>query len=86
MKIKSKLTVKQQWLNIKEACTYAGVSRHTMTRWMDQGLKVARFGKRYLFKKQNIDAFIEGFEVDVDMDDLEKKVMAGLSGLKTGGR
>lgn len=71
--------IKPEWLNIKDACVYAGVSRHTISRWIDSGMKVSRFGKRYLFKKDNIDAFIEGFENEgIDMDEIERKVMAGL--------
>ena len=73
-------SIQPAWLNIKDACTYAGVSRHTVSRWIEQGLRVSRFGKRYLFKKENIDSFIEQFEGDgIDMTEIEKKVMAGLT-------
>ena len=70
------------WFCIKEAATYAGVCRYTINSWIDQGLKVSRSGKRYLIKRQNIDAFIEKLETqELSMDEIERKVMASLESM-----
>lgn len=52
---------KSRWLSVADACTYAGVSRATLYRYIDDGLPshqpAGRNGRR-LFDQDEIDAWL----------------------------
>lgn len=83
----TKPVIIQEWFNIKDCCTYAGVGRVTIKQWMEQGMRYSRSGNRYLFKREHIDSFIESLEVSgkndgVDLEAIKKKVLAALKEMK----
>lgn len=48
----------EKWLNLGQAAAYAGVSRGTLTKFINQGLKVATIGENQRISKDEIDRFL----------------------------
>ena len=64
------------WMNIPAAAEYAGVSRSTIGRWMDDGLTHYRLnGNNVRIHPDDVDAFIRRFKVGVDVDAEVKTIM-----------
>ncbi len=69
----------KSWLNIKDAATYAGVHRDTMTRWLNNGLKHSRVGRIIRIHPDNIDEYIQQYENQDEIDGIVKKALAGIA-------
>lgn len=54
-----KKTHAKQWLSIKEAAAYAGVSYNTFIKFRESGLKVAEIEGVKRVSKKEIDRFLE---------------------------
>lgn len=48
----------EKWLNLGQAAVYAGVSRGTLTKFINKGLKVATIGENQRISKDEIDRFL----------------------------
>ena len=63
------------WFRPGEAAEYCGVSLKTFYNWFDQGLKWSRVGGCRLIKRENLDAYIESFEDQNDVDKIVDGVL-----------
>jgi len=53
-------TVPEEWLSLKEACAYLTVSKPTLYRMRLNGvLKGRTIGRKVLFRRSELDAFLE---------------------------
>lgn len=56
-------------MNIPKAAEYAGVSRWTITRWMNDGLKHYRLNRNNVrIHPSDIDEYIHRFKAGIDID------------------
>ena len=67
--------ISRGWLRPAEAAEYCGVSTRTFYGWLNEGLRWSRVGGCRLIKKDNLDAFIEGFEHKTDTDQIVDDVI-----------
>ncbi len=66
-----------EWLRPKQASQYSSVSLRTIYTWFDDGLKYSKIGSCRLIKRENLDAFLSGYEVtNTDVDQLVDSVLA----------
>ena len=64
------------WMNIPAAAEYAGVSRSTIGRWMDDGLTHYRLNHNNVrIHPNDIDKFIKRFKAGVDVDAEAREIM-----------
>ena len=49
----------KEWMNIKEACEYMGVSYKSLNNLINQGLKVISIGRSKRLSKTDIDNFLK---------------------------
>ena len=64
------------WMNIPAAAEYAGVSRSTIGRWMDDGMVYHRLNHNNVrIHPDDVDAFIRRFKSGVDVDAEVKTIM-----------
>ena len=54
----SKDSIEKEWLTMKEACAYAGVSFNTLTKFRHMGLKVCEIDGIRKISKSEIDRFL----------------------------
>lgn len=48
-----------RWWSVDEICTYLGVSRDAVYKWIEQkGLPASRVGRLWKFKKEEVDAWV----------------------------
>ena len=71
--------ISRGWLRPAEAAEYCGVSVKTFYGWLNEGLRWSRVGGCRLIKKDNLDAFIEGFEHRADADQIADEVVRGMA-------
>ena len=59
--MKNSISIDKIWLSVKEVTTYLGFgNRATQQEWRDSGqLPFYRIGKQILYKKNDIDDFVE---------------------------
>lgn len=50
-----------EWLKLKDAATYAGVSYNTLMKFREHGLKVAEIEGVKRVSRKEIDSFLEGY-------------------------
>ena len=67
--------VDRGWFRPAEGAAYVGVSVKTFYTWLDHGLKWSRVGGCRLIKRENLDAYIEGFENRADVDQIVDDVL-----------
>ncbi|MCE4988069.1 helix-turn-helix domain-containing protein [Staphylococcus warneri] len=63
------------FMSYKELAEYLNLSRPTVEELLiDNGLKFYRYGSRYLFKKSDVDAFMEQItaQMDIQNNDLKR--------------
>ena len=63
-----------EWLRPAQASEYASISLRTLYIWFEQGLTFSKVGQCRLIKKENLDNFIAGFEVETDFQRTDKIV------------
>ena len=64
------------WMNIPSAAEYAGVSRSTIGRWMDDGLTHYRLNRNNVrLHPDDIDSYIRQYKSGVDVDAEVKTIM-----------
>ena len=57
------------WMNIPKAAEYAGVSRSTLGRWMNDGLRHYRLNNNNVrLHPDDIDQYIKRFKAGIDVD------------------
>ena len=50
-----------RWLSVEDICTYLGVSRDTVYKWIDKmGMPAHRAGRLWKFKKDEVDNWVRG--------------------------
>lgn len=54
-------TITKEWMNIKEACDYIGVSHNTFMKYREMGLKVSEIEGIKRVSKAEIDNFLNKF-------------------------
>lgn len=52
-----------EWLNIKQACAYAGVSFNTLKKWIAMGLRVSTIAGMQRISKKAINDFYQENEM-----------------------
>lgn len=53
----------KEWLNLKEAQLYLGISWQTLNQWRQQGLRVSEMSPRNIFvHKEELNRFIKEYE------------------------
>ncbi|MDY6951018.1 MAG: hypothetical protein SWE60_05870 [Thermodesulfobacteriota bacterium] len=52
------------WMRVKSAGQYMNVSERSVRNYLKEGLRHARFRGSVFIKREWIDEFLEGFEVD----------------------
>ncbi|WP_336663715.1 helix-turn-helix domain-containing protein [Kurthia gibsonii] len=57
--IKNLINVPKEWLSLKEAATYAGVSYNTFIKFREMGLRVAEVEGVKRVSRKEIDTFLE---------------------------
>lgn len=57
--IKNLINVPKEWLSLKEAATYAGVSYNTFIKFREMGLRVAEVEGVKRVSRKEIDTFFE---------------------------
>ncbi|OMC87003.1 hypothetical protein BK128_09260 [Viridibacillus sp. FSL H7-0596] len=57
----TKQTSTKEWMNIKEAADYAGVSQNTFKKFRDMGMKVSEIDGTKRVSKAEIDNFLERY-------------------------
>ena len=71
------------WMNIPAAAEYAGVSRSTIGRWMDDGMVYHRLNHNNVrIHPDDVDAFIRRFKTGVDVDAEVKTIMGKMRRVK----
>ena len=69
----------KNWLRVKEAQEYCGVSERTVYNWINnEGLKHSKVNGSILIKVQDIDEFIEMHCVSKSINDEAKKIIREL--------
>ena len=70
----------ENWLKIKPAAKYAGISERTMRSWLKQGLTHSRLGtSMVLIHTTAVDDYIRKFEVCIDeADRIANEIMRDL--------
>lgn len=49
-----------RWISLQEVCSYLGVKRHTVMRWIDHcGMPASKVGKLWRFKTADIDEWVK---------------------------
>ena len=71
--------IERGWFRPAEAAAYVGVSTKTFYDWLNNGLKWSRVGGCRLIKKENVDAYIEGFEERTDTDKIVDDVLKDMA-------
>ncbi len=52
--------MEDRWLSVDEICTYLGVKRDTVYKWIsDKGMPANKVGRFWKFKRDKIDAWVE---------------------------
>ena len=52
--------VEKRWLSVDEICTYVGVGKDTVYRWIDKhGMPAHRMGKFWKFKADEVDEWVK---------------------------
>jgi len=52
--------ISDRWLSVDEICTYLGVSKDTVYKWIDKyKMPAHRMGRLWKFKKEQVDAWVE---------------------------
>lgn len=66
-----------QWLDIKGAADYAGVSVRTIRQWMKDDLKASRPSHKIVrIRSDWIDDYLERFTEDIDIDQITKEFIS----------
>jgi excisionase family DNA binding protein len=53
--------MEDRWLSIREICEHLGVSSDTVYKWIDtHEMPAHRMGRLWKFKKDQVDAWVEG--------------------------
>jgi len=53
-----------RWMTGKEAAAYMGISKGTLRKFRETGqITFTRFGRKILYKKDDIDAFIDSHTI-----------------------
>ncbi|WP_031431991.1 helix-turn-helix domain-containing protein [Methylomicrobium agile] len=53
--------MEDRWLSVEEICDYLGVKRDAVYKWInDKSMPAHRVGRLWKFKKEAVDAWIEG--------------------------
>lgn len=72
----------REWLRIKEAANYAGVSARTIRNWMDDGLVYRRLNHQFVrIHPNSIDDFLQRKHVDKDVTVAKKRVDNAVKGV-----
>ena len=54
-----------RWLSVEDICTYLGVSRDTVYKWIDKmGMPAHRAGRLWKFKKDEVDEWVKSGGAD----------------------
>ena len=57
--MKKKQAPDDRWLTVDEICAYLSVTNETVYKWIDQqGMPGHRVGRRWMFKKEEVDAWV----------------------------
>ena len=52
--------MEDRWLSVDEICTYLGVKRDTVYKWIsEKGMPANKVGRFWKFKRDKIDAWVE---------------------------
>lgn len=52
--------MEERWLTVDDICKYLNVSNETVYKWIEQrNLPGHRVGRRWMFKKEQVDAWVE---------------------------
>lgn len=71
------------WLNMNKASEYAGVSRWTLQRWMQDGMKFYRMNNNMVrIHPDDIDAYIMRFKSGLDVDAEVQAILTKMRGRK----
>jgi len=69
--------VEQQYLTKAQACVYTALSERTLDYARERGeLTFYKHGKRVLFKRGDLDAWMERHRANVDLDQIVSEVVA----------
>jgi excisionase family DNA binding protein len=48
-----------RWLSVEDICTYLGVSKDTIYKWIDKkGMPAHRVGRLWKFRKEEVDQWV----------------------------
>jgi len=51
--------VEDRWLSVDEICTYLGIKRDTVYKWIDKkGLPAHKVGRLWKFQKSELDSWV----------------------------
>ena len=54
-----KQALEDRWLTVDEICNYLSVTNETVYKWIEkQGMPGNRVGRRWMFKKDEVDAWV----------------------------
>ncbi|KRK39953.1 helix-turn-helix domain-containing protein [Loigolactobacillus bifermentans] len=53
----------EKWLDLGQACQYAGVARNTLNKFIDDGLKITIIGNVKRISKPDIDSYLEAHSI-----------------------
>lgn len=58
--MKSKQDLDDRWLTVEEICEYLSVTNETVYKWIEQQqMPGHRVGRRWMFKKAEVDAWVK---------------------------
>lgn len=61
-----KQALEDRWLTVDEICNYLSVTNETVYKWIEkQGMPGNRVGRRWMFKKDEVDAWVRSVSATV---------------------
>lgn len=64
-----------RWLSVDEICSYLGIGKDTVYKWIDKhGMPAHRMGRLWKFKKDQVDKWVEAGGAAIDHQLIESEV------------
>ena len=56
--------MEDRWLSVEDICSYLGVSRDTVYKWIKMGMPAHRVGRLWKFKTNEVDDWVKAGGAD----------------------